>query len=201
MPLVTRTGQVSFAPKGDKGDKGARMRMRVWEASVSYLEGKQGQQFYDIVLYDNLIMKLHELKPAEGSRKVRNRVGRGTSSGNGKTSGRGQKGQKARSGVGLRPGFEGGQTPLFRRLPKRGFTNINAKEYTLVNLDQLNVFEDGTEVTPVVLKEAGIIRAEKSGVKVLGNGELTKKLTVKAAKFSKSAEAAITAKGGSIEVI
>ena len=143
-------------------------------------------------------MKLHELKPAEGSRKVRNRVGRGTSSGNGKTSGRGQK---ARSGVGLRPGFEGGQTPLFRRLPKRGFTNINAKEYTLVNLDQLNVFEDGTEVTPVVLKEAGIIRAEKSGVKVLGNGELTKKLTVKAAKFSKSAEAAITAKGGSIEVI
>ena len=128
-------------------------------------------------------MKLHELKPAEGSRKVRNRVGRGTSSG------------------GLRPGFEGGQTPLFRRLPKRGFTNINAKEYTLVNLDQLNVFEDGTEVTPVVLKEAGIIRAEKSGVKVLGNGELTKKLTVKAAKFSKSAEAAITAKGGSIEVI
>ena len=146
-------------------------------------------------------MKLHELKPAEGSRKVRNRVGRGTSSGNGKTSGRGQKGEKARSGVGLRPGFEGGQTPLFRRLPKRGFTNINAKEYTLVNLDQLNVFEDGTEVTPVVLKETGIIRAEKSGVKVLGNGELTKKLTVKAAKFSKSAEAAITAKGGSIEVI
>ena len=146
-------------------------------------------------------MKFHELKPAEGSRKVRNRVGRGTSSGNGKTSGRGQKGQKARSGVGLRPGFEGGQTPLFRRLPKRGFTNINAKEYTLLNHNQLNVFEDGTEVTPVVLKEAGIIRAEKSGVKVLGNGELTKKLTVKAAKFSKSAEAAITAKGGSIEVI
>ena len=119
-------------------------------------------------------MKLHELKPAEGSRKVRNRVGRGTSSGNGKTSGRGQKGQKARSGGGVRPGFEGGQTPLFRRLPKRGFTNINAKEYALVNLDQLNVFEDGTEVTPAVLKEAGI---------------------------SKSAEAAITAKGGSIEVI
>ena len=90
---------------------------------------------------------------------------------------------------------------MFRRLPKRGFTNINAKEYVLVNLDQLNVFEDGTEVTPAVLKEAGIVRAEKSGVKVLGNGELTKKLTVKAAKFSKSAEAAITAKGGSIEVI
>ena len=146
-------------------------------------------------------MKIHELKPAEGSRKVRNSVGRGTSSGNGKASGRGQKGQKARSGVGLRPGFEGGQTPLFRRLPKRGFTNITAKDYTLVNHDQLNVYEYGTEVTPVVLKEAGIIRAEKSGVKVLGNGELTKKLTVKAAKFSKSAEAAITAKGGSIEVI
>ena len=146
-------------------------------------------------------MKLHELQPVEGSRKERNRVGRGIGSGNGKTSGRGQKGQKARSGGGVRPGFEGGQTPLFRRLPKRGFTNINAKEYALVNLDQLNVFEDGTEVTPAVLKEAGIVRAEKSGVKVLGNGELTKKLTVKAAKFSKSAEAAITAKGGSIEVI
>ena len=137
-------------------------------------------------------MKLHELKPAEGSRKVRNRVGRGTSSGNGKTAGRGQKGQKARSGGKVRLGFEGGQTPLFRRMPKRGFLNVNAKEYALVNLDQLNVFKDGTEVTPVVLKEAGI---------VLGNGELTKKLTVKAAKFSKSAEAAITAKGGSIEVI
>ena len=146
-------------------------------------------------------MKLHELKAAEGSRRVRNRVGRGTSSGNGKTAGRGQKGQKARSGGKVRLGFEGGQTPLFRRMPKRGFLNVNAKEYALVNLDQLNKFEDGTEVTPVVLKEAGIIRAEKSGVKVLGNGELTKKLTVKAAKFSKSAEAAITAKGGSIEVI
>lgn len=146
-------------------------------------------------------MKLHELKPAEGSRKVRNRVGRGSSSGNGKTAGRGQKGQKSRSGGSIRPGFEGGQTPLFRRLPKRGFTNINAKEYALVNLDKLNVFEDGVEVTPAVLKEAGIVRNEKSGVKILGNGELTKKLTVKAAKFSKSAEAAITAKGGSIEVI
>ena len=146
-------------------------------------------------------MKLHELQPAAGSKKTRTRVGRGLGSGLGKTSGRGQKGQKARSGGGVRLGFEGGQTPLFRRLPKRGFTNINAKEYALVNLDQLNVFEDGTEVTPAVLKEAGIVRAEKSGVKVLGNGELTKKLTVKAAKFSKSAEEAITAKGGSIEVI
>jgi len=138
-------------------------------------------------------MKLHELKPAEGSRKNRNRVGRGTSSGNGKTSGRGQKGQKARSGGGVRLGFEGGQTPLFRRLPKRGFTNIN--------LDQLNAFDDGAEVTPVVLVESGIVKAEKSGIKILGNGELTKKLTVKAAKFSKSAEEAITAKGGSVEVI
>lgn len=144
-------------------------------------------------------MKLHELHPAAGSRKVRNRVGRGTSSGNGKTSGRGQKGQKARGKVRL--GFEGGQMPLFRRMPKRGFLNINAKEYALVNLEQLNIFEDGAEVTPVVLKEAGIVRAEKSGVKILGNGELTKKLTVKAAKFSKSAEAAIVAKGGSVEVI
>ncbi|AXQ77686.1 50S ribosomal protein L15 [Streptococcus chenjunshii] len=146
-------------------------------------------------------MKLHELKPAQGSRKVRKRVGRGSSSGNGKTAGRGQKGQKARSGGSIRPGFEGGQTPLFRRLPKRGFTNINAKEYAIVNLEQLNVFEDGTEVTPALLKKARIIRAEKSGVKILGNGELTKTLTVKAAKFSKSAEAAITAKGGSIEVV
>ena len=146
-------------------------------------------------------MKLHELKPAEGSRKVRNRVGRGTSYGNGKTAGSGQNGQKARNGGKVSVGFEGGQTPLFRRMPKRGFSNVNAQEYALVNLDQLNVFEDGTEVTPVVLKEAGIVRAEKSGVKVLGNGELTKKLTVKAAKFSKSAEAAITAKGGSVEVI
>ena len=146
-------------------------------------------------------MKLHELKPAQGSRKTRNRVGRGSSSGNGKTAGRGQKGQKARSGGNIRSGFEGGQTPLFRRLPKRGFTNINAKEYALVNLDQLNVFEDGAEITPVVLVETGIVKAEKSGIKIIGNGELTKKLTVKAAKFSKSAEAAIIAKGGSIEVI
>lgn len=147
-------------------------------------------------------MKLHELQPAEGSRQVRNRVGRGTSSGNGKTSGRGQKGQKARSGGGVRLGFEGGQNPLFRRLPKRGFTNINRKEYAIVNLDVLNErFEDGAEVTPAVLVESGIIKDEKAGIKVLGNGELTKKLTVKAAKFSKSAEEAIKAAGGSIEVI
>ncbi|MFV0558644.1 MAG: 50S ribosomal protein L15 [Enterococcus sp.] len=146
-------------------------------------------------------MKLHELKPSEGSRQVRNRVGRGTSSGNGKTSGRGQKGQKARSGGGVRLGFEGGQTPLFRRLPKRGFTNVNRKEYAVINLDVLNRFEDGAEVTPVALIEAGIVKNEKAGIKVLANGELTKKLTVKAAKFSKAAEEAIVAAGGSIEVI
>ena len=146
-------------------------------------------------------MKLHELKSAEGSRHVRNRVGRGTSSGNGETAGRGQKGQKARSGGGVRLGFEGGQTPLFRRLPKRGFTNVNRKEYAVINLDLLNRFEDGTEVTPVTLVEAGLVKNEKAGIKVLGNGELTKKLTVKAAKFSKAAEEAIVAAGGSIEVI
>ena len=146
-------------------------------------------------------MKLHELKPAEGSRQERNRVGRGSSSGNGKTSGRGQKGQKSCSGGGVRLGFEGGQTPLFMRLPKRGFTNVNRKEYAVVNLDILNRFEDGTEVTPLTLVEAGIVKDEKSGIKVLGNGELTKKLTVKAAKFSKTAEEAIVANGGSVEVI
>ena len=146
-------------------------------------------------------MKLHELKPSEGSRQVRNRVGRGTSSGNGKTAGRGQKGSKARSGGGVRLGFEGGQTPLFRRLPKRGFTNVNRKEYAVINLDVLNRFEDGAEVTPVALHEAGIVKDEKAGIKVLANGELTKKLTVKAAKFSKAAEEAIVAPGGSIEVI
>src|SRR5699024_5479399 len=146
-------------------------------------------------------MKLHELKPAEGSRKVRNRVGRGTSSGNGKTSGRGQKGQKARSGGGVRLRFEGGQTPLFRTLPKRGFTNINRKEYTVVNLDSLNRFEDGSEVTPALLVESGVIKDEKSGIKVLGNGQLERKLTVKANKFSQSAKAAIEAAGGSVEVI
>ena len=146
-------------------------------------------------------MKLHELQPAEGSRKVRNRVGRGTSSGNGKTSGRGQKGQKARSGGGVRLGFEGGQTPLFRRLPKRGFTNVNRKEYAVINLDVLNRFEDGTKVTPVALVEAGIVKNEKAGIKVLGNGSLDKKLTVKAAKFSKHAQETIEAAGGSIEVI
>ncbi|EMV3070590.1 50S ribosomal protein L15 [Staphylococcus pseudintermedius] len=146
-------------------------------------------------------MKLHELKPSEGSRKLRNRVGRGAGTGNGKTSGRGQKGQKARSGGGVRPGFEGGQLPLFRRIPKRGFTNINRKEYAIVNLDQLNQFEDGTEVTPELLIETGVVKNEKAGIKVLGNGSLEKKLTVKAHKFSASAKAAIEAKGRAQEVI
>lgn len=146
-------------------------------------------------------MKLHELKPAEGSRKVRNRVGRGTSSGNGKTAGRGQKGQKARSGGKVRLGFEGGQTPLFRRMPKRGFNNINRKEYAIVNLDTLNKFEDGAEVTPALLVESGLVKNEKDGIKILGNGELSKKLVVKAHKFSASAKAAIEAAGGQAEVI
>ena len=146
-------------------------------------------------------MKLHELKPAEGSRKVRNRVGRGIGSGNGKTAGKGHKGQNARSGGGVRPGFEGGQNPLFRRLPKRGFTNINRKEYAIVNLDALNRFEDGAEVTPALLLETGVVSNEKSGIKVLGNGTLNVKLTVKAHKFSASAKEAIENAGGTTEVI
>ncbi len=146
-------------------------------------------------------MKLHELQLAEGSRKERKRVGRGMASGHGKTSGRGHKGQKARSGGGVRLGFEGGQMPLFQRLPKRGFTNINRKEYAIVNLETLNRFEDGTEVTPELLIETGIVRNEKSGIKILGNGELKKKLTVRAHKFSASAKKAIEDAGGQTEVI
>ncbi|MEH7645556.1 50S ribosomal protein L15 [Bacillus toyonensis] len=146
-------------------------------------------------------MKLHELKPAEGSRKVRNRVGRGIGSGNGKTAGKGHKGQNARSGGGVRLGFEGGQTPLFRRLPKRGFTNINRKEFTIVNLSTLNRFEDGTEVTPELLLETGVISKLNDGVKILASGVVEKKLTVKAHKFSSSAKEAIEAAGGSVEVI
>lgn len=146
-------------------------------------------------------MKLHELKPVEGSRKERNRVGRGTGSGNGKTAGRGHKGQKARSGGGVRPGFEGGQLPLFRRLPKRGFTNINRKDFAIVNLDVLNRFEDGTEVTPELLIETGVVRNAKSGIKILSNGSLEKKITVKASKFSTAAKEAIEAAGGKAEVI
>lgn len=146
-------------------------------------------------------MKLHELKPAEGSRKVRNRVGRGIGSGNGKTAGKGHKGQNARSGGGVRLGFEGGQTPLFRRLPKRGFTNINRKEFAIVNLSTLNRFEDGTEVTPELLLETGVISKLNDGVKVLASGAVEKKLTVKAHKFSSSAKEAIEAAGGTVEVI
>lgn len=146
-------------------------------------------------------MKLHELQYTEGARKTRKRVGRGTSSGTGKTAGRGQKGQGARSGGGKKPGFEGGQTPLFMRLPKRGFTNFNKLEYAIVNLNQLNTFEAGTVVCPKALKEAGLIKKELDGVKVLGNGTLEKAITVKAHKFSKSALAAIEAAGGKTEVI
>lgn len=146
-------------------------------------------------------MKLHELKPAEGSRKERNRVGRGIGSGNGKTAGKGHKGQNARSGGGVRPGFEGGQNPLFRRLPKRGFTNINRKEYAIVNLDALNRFEDGAEITPALLIETGVVSNEKAGIKILGNGTLNTKLIVKAHKFSSSAKAAIENAGGTAEVI
>lgn len=146
-------------------------------------------------------MKLHELQPAAGSRQERNRVGRGQGSGNGKTAGRGNKGQKARSGGGVRLGFEGGQTPLFRRIPKRGFQNINRKEYAVVNLETLNRFEDGQKVTAAVLVEAGIVKNEKDGIKVLANGKLERKLTVKANKFSQAAKEAIEAAGGTVEVI
>ena len=146
-------------------------------------------------------MKLHELKPSEGSRKVRHRVGRGSSSGMGKTSGRGQKGQNSRSGGGVRLGFEGGQTPLFRRLPKRGFNNINRKDYAVVNVETLNRFEDGTVVTPALLIETGVISKQLNGIKVLSNGTLSTKLTVQEHKFSQAAKEAIEAAGGSVEVI
>ncbi|EEJ43089.1 50S ribosomal protein L15 [Leuconostoc mesenteroides] len=144
-------------------------------------------------------MNLNELQPAAGSRHVRNRVGRGTSSGNGKTSGRGQKGQKARGKVRL--GFEGGQMPLYRRIPKRGFTNISRKEFAVVNLNKLNSFDDGTEITPTLLIENGIVKNQKSGIKILAVGQLEKKLTVKAHKFSATAVAAIEQAGGSTEVL
>lgn len=146
-------------------------------------------------------MKLHELKSNEGTRTRRKRVGRGMASRFGKTSGRGQGGQNSRSGGGTRPGFEGGQTPLFQRLPKRGFTNINRKDYTIVNLSTLNQFEDGTEVTPELLLEKGVVSKLKSGIKILGNGTIDKKLTVKANKFSSTAKEAIETAGGNIEVI
>ncbi|MTK12942.1 MAG: 50S ribosomal protein L15 [Clostridiaceae bacterium] len=146
-------------------------------------------------------MKLHELRPAEGARKAPKRVGRGTGSGLGRNAGKGEKGQKSRSGGGVRLGFEGGQMPLYRRLPKRGFTNIFAKEYAEINVERLNIFEDGTEITPELLLEKGIVKKAKNGVKILGNGELQKKLTVKAAKFTKAAAEKIEAAGGKVEVI
>lgn len=144
-------------------------------------------------------MKLNELKPAAGSRFKRLRKGRGLSSGHGFTSGRGTKGQKAHGKTRL--GFEGGQMPLYRQMPKRGFSNINRKEYAIVNLTTLNRFDDGAEVTPAVLLENGVIKNVKSGVKILGNGKLTKKLTVKANKFSASAVKAIEVAGGKTEVM
>lgn len=146
-------------------------------------------------------MRLHELKIAEGSTKAPKRVGRGQGTGQGKTAGRGMNGQNSRSGGGVRLGFEGGQMPLYRRLPKRGFTNHFAKEYAEINVKDLNRFEDGTVVDCAALLEAGLVKQVKDGVKVLGNGELTKKITVKAEKFSKSAVEKIETAGGKAEVL
>jgi len=146
-------------------------------------------------------MRLHELSASVGSRKTRKRIGRGHGSGQGKTAGKGHKGQNARSGGGVRPGFEGGQLPLFKRLPKRGFTNINHKEYAIVNLATLNRFKDGDEVSAETLLTAGIIKNVQSGVKILGNGQLERKLTVKVAKASTQAIKQIEALGGQIEVV
>jgi large subunit ribosomal protein L15 len=146
-------------------------------------------------------MKLHELKPAEGSRKDETRVGRGVGSGRGKTSCRGHKGQNARSGGGVRPGFEGGQMPIYRRLPKRGFKNIWAKQFAEVNVETLNRFEDGAEVDAVALVEEGILKNVYDGIRILGNGEISKKLTVRAQGFTKTAVQKIEAAGGKTEVI
>lgn len=146
-------------------------------------------------------MKMHELSPAFGSTKEAKRIGRGHGSGNGKTAGKGHKGQKARAGHGMRPGFEGGQMPLYRRLPKRGFHNVFAKKFTAINVSELNKFEDNTVVTPEMLKETGVISKINDGIVVLGRGDLDKKVVVKAARFSKSAQEKITAKGGKYEVI
>lgn len=147
-------------------------------------------------------MKLHDLKPNEGGgTSPKKRLGRGIGSGLGKTSGRGHKGQNARSGGGVRPGFEGGQMPLFQRLPKRGFTNIFAKKYGIINVKDLDRFEEDTIVTPELLFSEGLIKKAKDGVKILGNGEINIKLTVKAQQFSKSAVEKIEAAGGKVEVI
>jgi len=145
-------------------------------------------------------MKMHELGPAYGATTKRKVVGRGIGSGTGKTAGKGQKGQKARTGGKIRRGFEGGQTPLYRRIPKRGFNNYFAKEYAIINVSDLEVFDNNTTVDSKALIEKGLINKELDGVKVLGNGTLTKKLTVVATKFSKSAEEKIQAVGGKIEV-
>ncbi len=147
-------------------------------------------------------MKLHELSPAQGSVKAGYRKGRGPGSGNGKTAGKGHKGQNARSGGGVRPGFEGGQFPIYRQLPKRGFSNYKFKTvYATVNVEDLNRFEDGAVVDAAALLEARVIRKENDGVKILGKGELTKKLTVKAVKFSATAKEKIEAAGGSVEEV
>ena len=145
-------------------------------------------------------MKLHDLKPAVGATTAPKRLGRGVGSGLGKTSGKGHKGAKARSGGGKRPGFEGGQMPLTMRLPKRGFTNKWRVEFATVNVDRLNIFEDGAVVSPVELIQAGILKNVQDGVKILGNGEITKKLTVKATKFTAAAKEKIEAAGGKVEV-
>lgn len=144
---------------------------------------------------------LHELKPVEGARKERKRIGRGTGSGTGKTAGKGHKGQSARAGNQPRPGFEGGQLPFFQRLPKRGFNNVNRKEFAIVNLQDLNIFNDGDVITPELLLEKGLITKFLSGVKVLGNGTLEKKVSVKANHFSNAAKEAIEKNGGTAEVI
>ncbi len=147
-------------------------------------------------------MKLHNLKPSDGATKTRKRVGRGPGSGTGKTSGRGEKGQNARSGGGVRPIFEGGQTPLFRTIPKRGFTNARfKKEFAIINVSDLNKFEDGSVVTLELLKEMGLIKKELSGLKVLGNGDFDKKITVKVSKISETAREKIEKSGGKVEVI
>lgn len=147
-------------------------------------------------------MKLHELKPAPGSKKLPKRKGRGPGSGNGKTAGRGHKGQKARSGGGVRIGFEGGQMPLYRRIPKRGFNNKRfAKEYTEVKLEALNIFDDETVVTQELMKEKGLVKELKDGIVILGNGDLNKKLTVQAARFTRTAAEKIEAAGGKVEVV
>ena len=146
-------------------------------------------------------MKIHELSPVPGSNRPSKRIGRGAGSGQGKTAGKGHKGQKARSGGSIRPGFEGGQMPLYRRLPKRGFNNIFAKHYVSINVEELNKFEDGAEVTNEALIEKGIIKKTLDGVKILGRGELTKKLNVKVAKYSESAKEKIEKAGGKAEVM